>query len=184
MPFRASRFILVMDGLTIRLATPADAELIANMSRETFYNAFAPDNTEANMEKFMNEVFTRERLMDELNLPNNIFLLAYIDNKPAGYVRMRDKAIPEAELGSDNIIEIARIYTISDHIGKGIGTELIHKCISLAKEKQRIFIWLGVWEKNLKGIRFYERFGFKKFGEHLFVLGDDIQTDLLMMKNL
>ncbi len=171
-----------MNDLNIRIATIADAELIADLSRETFYNAFAPDNTEADMTKFMNEGFTRERLIEELNLPDNIFLLAYADNKPAGYVRMRDKSKPEAELGSDNLIEIARIYTITDKIGKGIGTELMNKCFAIAEEKQRAFIWLGVWERNFKGIRFYERFGFKKFGEHLFVLGNDIQTDWLMMK--
>lgn len=173
-----------MDDLTIRTATSADAELIADMSRETFYNAFAPDNTEADMAKFMDEVFTRERLIEELNFPGNTFLLAYADNEPVGYVRLRDKTKPEVELNSDNVIEIARLYTITNKISKGIGTGLMNKCISIAKEKQRAFIWLGVWEKNLKGIRFYKRFGFKKFGEHIFVLGNDIQTDWLMAKKL
>ena len=173
-----------MDTVIIRAATSADAPLIADLSRETFYNAFAPDNTEADINKFMNEVFTREKLIAELDLPDNIFLIAYVGAEPAGYVRMRDKAIPEIELGSNNIIEIARIYTSTNIIGKGIGTALMNKCIAIAKEKQRDFIWLGVWEKNFKGIRFYERFGFEKFGEHLFVLGNDIQTDWLMMKKL
>ena len=173
-----------MSDITIRTATSQDAELIADISRETFHNSFAPYNTKANMDKFMTEVFTRKKLIAELDLPGNIFLLAYVKDQPAGYVRIRDKAIPEIELHTDNVIEIARIYTVTNHIGKGIGAALLEKSISIANEKNRTFIWLGVWEKNNKAIRFYERFGFKKFGEHGFLLGDDLQTDWLMMKKL
>jgi len=170
-----------MNNINIRLATDKDAPLIADLSRETFYNAFAPANTKKDMDKYMNEVFTREKLMAELDLPDNIFLLAYAGNEVAGYVRMRDRNIPETALETDNVIEIARIYAVSSETGKGIGTALMNRCIELSKEKNRAYIWLGVWEKNDKAIRFYERFGFKTFGEHEFVLGTDIQTDWLMM---
>jgi len=174
----------VTDNITIREATPSDAELIADLSRETFYNAFAVHNTKANIDKFMNEVFTRERLMAEVHLPNNIFLIAYEGTDPAGYARMRDKNIPETSLGTDNIVEIARIYTASSEIGRGIGSLLLDECVCIAKQKQRQFIWLGVWENNDKAIRFYERHGFKKFGEHIFMLGDDVQTDWLMVREV
>ena len=173
-----------MNDVTIKTATTADAKLIADLSRETFYNAFAPANTKANMQKFMNEVFTCEKLMEELYFADNIFLLAYENNKPVGYVRMRDKAMPETEITNYDLIEIARIYTLTNAIGKGIGSMLMNECISIAKNLKRDSIWLGVWENNLKGISFYERFGFKKFGEHDFVLGDDVQTDWLMIKHL
>lgn len=173
-----------MENITIRIATNEDAALIANLSRETFYHAFAPANTKEDMDKFMNEVFIHEKLVAEFDLPNNIFLLAYADDEVAGYVRIRDKNIPETSLGTDNIIEIARIYTVTSAIGNGIGTALMHECIATAKEKRRRFIWLGVWEKNEKAIRFYERFGFKRFGDHEFVLGDDLQTDWLMVKEM
>jgi ribosomal protein S18 acetylase RimI-like enzyme len=41
-------------------------------------------------------------------------------------------------------------------------------------------IWLGVWEKNHNAIGFYTKNGFITFDKHLFLLGDDQQTDLLM----
>ena len=173
-----------MNSIVIRIATNKDASLIADLSRETFYHAFAPFNTKEDMDKFMNEVFTREKLMAELDMPGNIFLLAYAGDDIGGYVRMRDKNIPEVSLGTDNIIEIARIYTVASEIAKGIGTALMKECISIAKEKQRNYIWLGVWEMNDRAIRFYKRVGFKKFGAHEFVLGSDVQTDWLMMLEL
>ena len=168
-------------NLTIHIATPKDAALIADLSRETFYNAFAAANTKEDMDKFMNEVFTAEKLMAEFEQPGSIFLLAYAENEVAGYVRLRDKNLPEISLGTDNIIELARIYTISAGTNKGTGTALMQRSIEIAQEKKRQYVWLGVWEKNEKAIRFYERFGFKKFGVHDFVLGNDVQTDWLMM---
>jgi ribosomal protein S18 acetylase RimI-like enzyme len=45
-------------------------------------------------------------------------------------------------------------------------------------------IWLGVWEHNHQAIKFYTTWGFEKFGDHLFLLGDDPQTDWLMKKEL
>lgn len=173
-----------MNDLTVRIAEKKDAALIADLSRETFYNAFAPVNTKADMDKFMNEVFTREKLMAELDLADNIFLLACLENTAAGYVRLRDKHLPEASLPSNNVIEIARIYTATNIIGKGIGSALINKCIAIAKEKKRDYIWLGVWESNHKAIKFYERFGFKRIGEHNFLLGNDLQTDWEMALKL
>ena len=170
-----------MNNINIRFATYKDASLVADLSRETFYNAFAPANTKEDMDKFMNEVFTREKLIAELDLPSNIFLLAYTGNEVAGYMCMRDKNIPETPLETDNVIEIARIYSVSAETGKGIGAALMNRCIEISKEKNRAYIWLGVWEKNDKAIRFYERFGFQRFGEHEFVLGNDVQTDWLMM---
>ena len=173
-----------MNDISIRQGNALDAELIADLSRETFYKAFARYNTEADMDKFMNEVFSRDKLMTEVHQPGNIFLLAYKDNEVAGYVKLRDKNIPEVGLGTDNIIEIARIYTASSEIGKGIGSVLLQECLAVAKQRERQYIWLGVWENNDKAIRFYERFGFKRFGEHIFILGNDVQTDWLMVREV
>jgi ribosomal protein S18 acetylase RimI-like enzyme len=171
-----------MENISVRMANVTDAELIASLSRETFYNAFGPANTKHDIDKFMNEVFTHEKLMAEVFLPDNIFLLAYAGETAAGYVKLRDNNIPETSLHTNNVIEIARIYTDTSQIGKGVGSRLMNECIAIAKSKNRDFIWLGVWENNFKAIQFYERFGFKKFGEHPFVLGDDVQTDWLMAR--
>jgi ribosomal protein S18 acetylase RimI-like enzyme len=172
-----------MHSLTTRFATIADAALIADLSRETFYETFSVHNTAANMTKFMNEQFSRESLMKEVAEVQNIFFLVYHDKKPAGYAKMRVGEVPPFYEGS-SCIEIARIYAIRSFIGKGVGTALMRKCIQTATENKYDIIWLGVWEKNHQAIEFYLRWGFEKFGTHIFLLGDDPQTDWLMSKQL
>lgn len=168
--------------ITIREATTADAALIAEMSRQTFYDTFAPDNAKEDMDKFLDEQFTHEALMAEVGAEGNIFLLAYAGDTAAGYARMREKSI--APLGTSNAIEIARIYAATEMIGKGVGKALMEACIERAKQLNKAVIWLGVWEKNRRAIDFYTKFGFERFGESDFLLGNDLQTDWLMKKQL
>jgi diamine N-acetyltransferase len=164
-----------------RIAGTADARLIANLSRKTFYDAFAKDNTEADMEQFMNETFTLESLIKEVEEEDGIFLLAFINYEAVGYVRMREKN-NENILANVNAIEIARIYATQESIGKGVGKALLEHCMQIAREQKKDVIWLGVWEKNERAIAFYKKHGFEKFGEHIFLLGSDPQTDWLMKR--
>ena len=157
--------------------------MIASLSRRTFQDAFAPFNTQANMQLFIENEFSSEKLIGQVSEPGNIFLLAYHGQEVAGYARLLvDGEIPEHK----NIegIEIARIYAEQKFIGKGIGSVLMQRSIDTGKKKNKKMIWLGVWEHNLAAIRFYEQWGFEKFGEHIFMLGKDVQTDWLMKKNL
>jgi len=167
--------------ITLRKASIDDAELIADLSRKTFYDSFAAYNTKENMDKFLNEQFTKDDLMKEVSTENNIFLLAYNGSTPVGYVRLRENNIPPS-LGTNRAIEIARIYAVRDSIGKGVGTAMMRKCIDIALEKNYHTTWLGVWEHNQRAIDFYKRWGFEKFDEHDFILGNDVQKDWLMKK--
>lgn len=169
--------------ITVRRATSKDAELIADMSRQTFYDAFARDNTKEDMDKFMNEQFTKDLLMKEVGAERNIFLLAYEGEDPVGYVRMRENNIPP-ELGTDRAIELARIYAVQSAIGKGVGRVLMQNCIDIAMKKNYHVIWLGVWEHNQRAIGFYTRWGFEKFADHAFILGNDVQKDWLMKRDI
>jgi hypothetical protein len=54
---------------------PNDAELIADMSRQTFYENYAIHNTKGDMDKFMNEQFTKEALIKEGNNAGKYFLI-------------------------------------------------------------------------------------------------------------
>ncbi|WP_166437282.1 GNAT family N-acetyltransferase [Niastella caeni] len=172
-----------MNEIRIKEATTADAALIADLSRQTFYDAFAAENTAADMDKFLNERFTRQKLMEEVGAAGNTFLLAYDGDEVVGYARMRETASPIlTEEGP--AIELARLYAVQKSIGKGVGKALMQHCVNFAQQRGARIIWLGVWENNQRAIAFYTKWGFEKFSEHVFMLGNDAQTDWLMKKML
>jgi ribosomal protein S18 acetylase RimI-like enzyme len=174
---------MAKEPVLVRKAKAKEAGLVADISRETFHESFASVNTKENMDKFMNEQFTREKLMAETKDPGNIFLLAFMDKDPVGYCKIRDWAGPNSQEDA-NSMEIARIYVVQKKIRCGIGKLLMHECVKIARQKGRRVIWLGVWERNTRAIEFYTKWGFKKFSEHIFMLGDEQQTDWLMKKFL
>ena len=169
--------------LSIRYANKDDAALIADISRQTFYETFSPFNSKVDMDIFMNVQFTKGRLMLEVEKPENIFLLAYNGDDVAGYVKIRDTRHPK-QLGSSNALEIARLYAMSSMIGKGVGKLLMQESLKISAEKKKDMVWLGVWKQNIKAIEFYKKWGFTIFDECDFVLGNDLQKDWLMKKKL
>lgn len=170
-------------NLSIREATKEDAVLIADLSRQTFYDTFAADNTKEDMDLFLNKQFTRGRLILEVGAPENTFLLAHLDKEVAGYVKLRESKQPKS-LGTKNALEIARLYAATAMVGKGVGKALMQASIDIAKARGKEVIWLGVWERNLRAIAFYQKWGFEKFDEWDFLLGNDLQRDWLMKKML
>ncbi|MNF16430.1 Protease synthase and sporulation negative regulatory protein PAI 1 [compost metagenome] len=56
--------------------------------------------------------------------------------------------------------------------------------MEVAVQEQVLYIWLGVWEENKRALRFYEKNGFTVFDKHIFRLGNDEQTDLMMKKTI
>ena len=174
---------MLLTAVDIRLATNDDAALIADLSRRTFYETFSPFNTKEDMDKFMEEQFNTHQLIEEVGFPGNTFLLAYCNDEPVGYVRLRENNNPP-ELAGLQTLEVARIYVEQRMIGKGIGKTLMQHAINVAHKKAKHYVWLGVWEKNFAAIDFYRAWGFKKFGTHSFILGNDVQTDWLMIKKI
>src|SRR5687767_1717742 len=130
-----------MSDIIIKTATTQDADLIATMSRQTFYDTFAPTNSAEDMDRFMNERFTHQNLVKEVGEPDSVFLLAYSNNEAVGYARLRNAANPP-ELGDAPAIQIARIYATQQAIGKGVGRALMQHCIALAREAGKQVVWL------------------------------------------
>ncbi|HLX92484.1 MAG TPA: GNAT family N-acetyltransferase [Puia sp.] len=167
----------------IRVATSADAAMIADLSRRAFQDAFGQFNSPDNMEKFLNGEFERENLTNQVGSQGNTFFIATADNRIIGYARLCESVNPPG-IGEFNAVEISRIYVEQEAIARGIGSRLMQACISEARKRRKEVIWLGVWEHNPRAIAFYRKFGFERFGKHVFMLGDDPQTDWLMKREL
>lgn len=183
-PWLLKIFLLnTLNNLYIQTATTDDAKLIADISRETFYDSFAEQNTVADMQLFLDTQFNAAQLMEEVHEPNNIFFLAFYEHQPAGYCKMRSGGHQQMNT-SAGAIEICRFYARKHMIGKGVGKALMLHALHYAKSIGKKKVWLGVWEKNRRAIDFYKAFGFNKFGEHNFLLGTDLQKDWLMEKIL
>jgi ribosomal protein S18 acetylase RimI-like enzyme len=174
---------MIHTKLTIKQAATHDLTILTTLSITTFCETFDKDNTKEDMDKYIAEEMNQDKLAAELSDTENIFLLAYYNDNPAGYAKVRSTKTPP-ELKNDQALEIERLYVLKEFHSKKIGAALMDHCITHAIASGCNIIWLGVWEHNYKAINFYERWGFSLFGSHAFLLGNDHQTDILMKKAL
>jgi len=169
--------------LHIRKATLEDIETLIKVGSQAFVETFAEHNTEADMQAYLSTKFTQEQLNGEFNEPNATFFIAEYDSQAAGYAKLRTVEEP-AQLVGKKHLELERLYVLKAFHNKKIGKELMETCITLAKQNDFEVLWLGVWEHNLKALEFYHKWGFERFDEHIFQLGEDKQTDYLMKLEL
>ena len=152
---------------------------LQQIGRQTFSETFAESNSAENMAKYLEEAYSFEKLNEEINNPNSLFYFAMLDEKVIGYLKL-NMGVSQTELQDKNAIEIERIYVLKDFHGKRVGQLLFDKAIKIAKEQQVAYVWLGVWEENKRALQFYTKNGFVEFDQHIFVLGDEAQTDIMM----
>lgn len=174
-----------MANIHIRQATVGDAKPLTDLAYTTFWDAFAhhPKNAPDDLNHYMRQAFNLEQITSELADERSIFLIAEVDGRPAGYAKL---IIDSTEDGitAERPIELSRLYSHQEYIGKGVGQNLMEACFELAGELGHDVMWLGVWEYNPRAQRFYEKNGFREVGRHTFLLGSDPQTDLLMQRDL
>ena len=168
-----------MDNFKIKECSLEDIEKVKYISEKTFYETFADENTEEDMNNYLKENFSYEKITDQINNTYSKFYIVESNDDVVAYMKINfDKA--QTEEGHNNTIEVQRIYVLESFKGKRIGKTLIQRAIEIGETNKVDYIWLGVWEHNKKAIAFYEKLGFKKFDTHIFKLGDDEQIDHLM----
>jgi len=167
----------------IQKVSPVEIDELEKISRQTFRETFSSGNTEENMTKYLDEIFSSANLSIELNDNNAEFYFAKLDDKVIGYLKL-NFGESQTELRDDHALEIERIYVLKDFHGKNVGQLLYNKAIQIAREKNKDYVWLGVWEENPRAINFYKKNGFVAFDKHLFQLGNDLQTDIMMKLKL
>lgn len=165
--------------MKIRKINIDDLEALRDLSIQTFMETFEEVNTEEDMQKYLDENLSIEKLKTELENPNSEFYFAENNDEILGYLKLNFKDAQTEKL-EENHFEIERIYVSKTFLGQKIGQILFDKAIEIGREKNLEYVWLGVWEENHRAIKFYEKNGFEIFGKHDFVLGEDLQTDLLM----
>ena len=168
--------------LIVRRGTADDAGLLADLGARTFVETFAADNTAENMAGYLAASFTPEQQAAEFGDPRCVYLIAETDGVAVGYAMLRSGNAPAGV--SDRAIELVRLYVSQESIGSGVGAALMKNCLAEAQRTGFENLWLGVWEHNTRAQTFYRKWNFHEVGTHVFQLGSDPQTDILMQRSI
>ncbi len=172
-----------MADIRIRSGTRADAALLAELGACTFRDAFGPYNRPEDMALYLGRTYGLPQQTAELTNPDLTSLIAEVDDDPAGFAQLRSGKPPACVQGPDPI-ELWRFYVDRAWHGQGVAQVLMAAVRREAVNRGGRTLWLAVWERNERAKGFYRKAGFLDAGSQPFILGEDHQTDLVMVRDL
>lgn len=172
-----------MPTLHIRRATAADIPALADLGARTFRETYTPISVPAEVIEYAEEHFTHDRVAGWLARPEAITLLASLDDAPVGYAHVLRDAVP-ACVADRAAVKLSRIYLLASAHGRGHGKALFQAALGAAAELGARSVFLGVYDRNLKAIAFYEAHGFATVGTHEFEFGGMVYHDPVMARAL
>lgn len=169
--------------IATRPARPDEAALLSELAASTFRETFEDANAPEDFAVYMTAAFAETIQRAELEDPATTVFFAERAGDTLGYVMLRERAAPSV-VGMEDALEIARLYARKRALGSGVGAALMQRALAEAAGRGKDAVWLGVWERNGRAIAFYESWGFHRCGTQPFVLGTDVQTDLIMVRRI
>lgn len=165
----------------VRQARTTDAAALAQLCEATFRETFGTHNETHDMDAYIAEHFSEERIAAGLSASNARFFVADKRGRLVGYAKISWGRLP-ACISDTSSVEVERIYVSKDEQSTGVGTMLVSRCLIEADSRAAGSTWLGVWEHNPKAITYYESHGWEVVGERNFQLGSETQRDLVMSR--
>lgn len=160
-------------------AEDGDAKLVSVLGAVTFYEAYFQYDDAGDLAKYICEAFAPEKIAAEIADENSTFFIIYCDGKGVGYAKLRANSKADC-IADENSIELQRIYILEHVFGKGVGEAMLAHCLQTARDRGFSTLWLGVWERNFRAQRFYEKHGFRRVGSLTFPYGETVGTNFVL----
>ena len=162
---------------------PADAAALSSFAERSFRDAFGALNDPADVDAYCTRAFTPRAQQLELDNADMTTFLVRKQAELLGYAQLQE-AEPHAGVEELPAILLRRIYVDRDWLGTGVADALMRAVAAEATARGARSLWLTVWERNPRAIRFYSRLGMCPVGEADFLLGRALQRDLVMVSPL
>ena len=190
---------MIIDRLVIRRASAADAAALAAFGTEAFRETFGADNTPDDMAAYLAATYDEDKQKAEIANADIVTLIAQqsqaspsvqperdaptIDSRMIAFAQVRRTVAPLC-VTLPHPVEIWRFYVGREWHGMGVAQALMAAAFDAAGQLGGKSVWLSVWERNARGIRFYEKCGFRDVGTKVFLVGSDRQTDRVMAREI
>ena len=162
--------------LTIRRGTLDDAEALALLATRTFLETYRDFEEVQDNADYVADHFQVPAVAALLADPQATTLLAASGADLAGYAVLRAGSTPSCVTG-EKPLQLERFYLAEAATGRGEGTRFLRAVQAEAHTLGALTVWLGVYHRNARAIRFYESRGFHQIGERDFPFGGKIFVD-------
>jgi len=167
-----------VSDVTIRRATVADVDTLAELGATTFVETWAHLYSDEDMQAYLGKNHTAAAYSALLADPGGVIWIAERGGRAIGYAQVGSGSLPHPDLVPTDG-ELKRLYLRASDQGDGIGRALMDEAMAwLLRDGPRV-IWLSVWSENFGAQRFYARYGFELAGEYEYVVGEQRDREFM-----
>ena len=147
--------------MQIRPATPADAQVLADLGERLWRETYTGLIPQSNLELPLAGPFGLDLTLGDLR---------------------RKAATPLVPF--ERPLEVVRFYVDRTLHGHGAAQALMAEVLARAEAAGHDGVWLQVWEQNPRAIRFYAKAGFIDAGDATYRIGEQVDRDRLLVHTL
>lgn len=170
--------------MTLRLATPADANALADLGRRAFVAKFGHLYSAENLARFLDDTHSQAKVLKELADPAMRIAVIEQDGALASFCKIIRTSTLPAHTDAVSPMELKQLYTDPDLIGRGHGARLMEWAQAQAQGCAADEMQLSVYADNPGAQAFYRRFGFEKVADIEFWVGDHCDPEFMFAKKL
>ena len=167
--------------MSLRPATPADAEALARLATDSFVAAFGHLYRPEDLQAFLDEYRSVARYRADLADPAKRVQLAEVDGAPAAYglIVLGQSFDERPEPRPARPVFLSQLYCAPGMAGHGLGRALMDWCIAEAQAWGADALQLSVFSENFGAQRFYQRYGFEHVADIDFWVGGHRDDEFL-----
>jgi diamine N-acetyltransferase len=166
--------------MTLRPATPADAEAIAQLGTRAFVAKFGHLYSPANLERFLSESHVAAKVVRELADPGMAVAVIEQDGAIVAFCKVTFASTLPSHSAAQRPFELKQLYTDPDLLGRGLGARLMDWALDQARGAGADEVQLSVYSDNPEAQRFYARYGMTKIADITFQVGDHVDAEFMM----
>lgn len=167
--------------VTYRDAGAADAATLDRIFDTVFCDTFSHLYRPENLNAFLSS-FGIGDWEEHLNEPGFAVRIAEVDGEPVAYVKLGPLKFAVERAGPSLLLD--QLYVLKAHQGAGIAHGLMDWALDEARRRGAKRLYLTVYVDNHRARRFYDRYGFEAVGRYDFMVGNQADEDIIMMKVL
>ena len=167
--------------ISIHRANAEDAPALASLGATTFTETFGHLYPPEDLQAFLTSSHSVQAWKRTLADSARAVWIARLDQAPIGFIVVGACKLPvencEASAG-----EVQQLYVLSQYQKLQLGTRLMELGLNWLEAQHRTPIYIGVWSENYGAQRFYGRYGFQKFGEYGFPVGQTVDREFIFKR--
>ncbi len=166
-----------------RRATPADADALAVLGAQVFFDTYAPEGIRPTVAREVLATFSPAACAAWLSDPRAVVEVAERAGHVVGFAHL--------VLGAGHALappgepaELLRLYVQRPFAGRGIGTALLRRAERAAAEAGAAVLWLTAWVHNAPALAFYAARGYADFGATPYRFEEEVHENRVVARRL